>query len=98
MAGILPPVSTAFLCVVQKAFVPASDENDELIINSLGAIKHGLDALLKEDAGDYTEADKLWERAKQCLIEEQERNVGETSLGTISADDSFCMEAFPCGL
>lgn len=99
MAVILrAPLSTAFVTICKKSFIFVADENDELVIGNLGALKYGLEALTKEDTNDYDEAAKLWAEARRLLVVEESNNMGAGSEGNIELDDSFNMEAFPVGL
>jgi hypothetical protein len=97
-AALLPPVSQAFIVQVKRSFVEAYDENDELLISNLGALKWGLRALAKEDAENWDVAAKLWKEAQRLLAVEQANDIGASAEGTIQTDDSFFMEAFPIGL
>lgn len=101
MAGFvinLPPVSTVFDTLCKKAFKPAYDENDELIVGNIGALKDGLMALLKEDASDKGRANELWASAIQSVTSEAENSIGASAQGVIQMDDGFLMEAVPFGL
>lgn len=92
------PVSTAFSTLCKKAYKGAYDENDELIVGNIGALKAGLMALLKEDASDQERADKYWASAIGSVTSENENNVGASSQGVVQMDDTFLMEAIPVGL
>lgn len=95
---LLPPVSTKFICVVEMSFVPAADDNDELVISNIGALKMGLQALLREDAEDDDRAAQKWSAGIAELVQENEKNVGASATATIQFDDSFEMERIPVGL
>lgn len=98
MATLLPPVSNAFVVIVKKAYVPAVNEDDQLLIGNWGALRLALQALLAEDASDFERAGQLWVEAKRLLVTEEENLVGAGAQGVISVDDSFYMEGFPIGI
>lgn len=82
--------STTFSTICKKAYVPLVVDEDELIIGNLGANRHGLEALLKEDASDYVRAQQLWELAKDLLIKESENDHGGAESHVV-VDDTFQM-------
>jgi hypothetical protein len=93
MAGeLLPAESTAFVIIVKKAFKPAYDENDELLISSWGALRNGLEALLKEDGSDPDRADKSWGKAFAALVAEENNMVGAAAQGSLQVEDTYDME------
>lgn len=93
-----PTVSNAFIVLCKKSFKPAYDENDELIVGNIGALKDGLMALLKEDASDKSRANELWASAIQSVQSEAENSIGASAQGFVQMDDSYIMEAVPFGL
>jgi hypothetical protein len=98
MAGFLPDQNTTFITICKKAYKPLFDENDELLISNDGALRLGLEALLKEDASDNQRALELWAEAKQLLCREIENEIGAGAQGTIQMPDDFEMESVGCGL
>lgn len=92
------PTSDAFITLCKKSFKPAFDENDELIVGNIGALKAGLMALLKEDASDTDRAGQYLAAAIQYVTSENENSIGASAQGVVQMDDSFLMEAFPVGL
>jgi hypothetical protein len=99
MAGtLLPPTSPHFITICKKAYQPLVNENDELLIVNWGALRLGMDALLKEDASDYERAAQLWFMAQQKLTSELENQVSASAQGSVQMDDSFDMESFPVGI
>lgn len=98
MATLLPAVSEIFVVVAKRAFVPLVNDNDQLLISNVGALKAGLQALLAEDASDEDRAEFYWAKAKRLLVTEEENLVGAGAEGAIQMDDSFEMERFPVGL
>lgn len=95
---LLPDVSTVFVVIAKKAFVPLVNDDDELLIGNWGALRLGLQALLAEDANDFERSDQLWAQAKRFLVQEEENLVGAGAEGVISVSDDFEMQCFPYGL
>lgn len=90
----LPAANTAFLAIVKKSFVPMVNANDQSLILNVGALRLGLEALLKEDASDFVRADQLWSRAIRLLQVEEANDVGASAEGVVQMDDTFAMGAF----
>lgn len=93
-----PDISNVFVTLCKKSFKAAFDENDELIVSNIGALKDGLMALLKEDASDPERANRYWGSAIQTVQSETENNIGASAQGVVQMDDSFQMESIPFGL
>lgn len=88
----LPPLSTAFVVIAKKAYKPLYDENDELPISNLGALRLGFEALIKEDGSDFERASALWKEARELLIAEEENETSASALGKVQVEDDFAME------
>lgn len=96
--GIVPPVSTVFVTICKKAYKPVYDDNDILLISNDGALRQGLEALLKEDSSDKERADQYWADAIRILQSEEKNLIGASAEGTAQVDDSFNMHAVGVGL
>jgi hypothetical protein len=83
-----PPFNT-FTCICKIAYFPLADDNDEVTPGNLGAIRLGLEALQKEDAGDLLRAGQLWDEGRRLLAEESEDDVGAASEGKVQVEDDF---------
>lgn len=94
MATVFPPANTAFLTTCKRAYRPLVDPNDEALIVNIGALRLGLDALLKEDASDFTRAGQLWRDAKALLVTEEANEIGAGAEGVVQMDDTFGMSDF----
>lgn len=95
---LLPPVSTAFVVIAKKAYVPLANENDEIAISNWGALRLALQALLAEDSMDLERAGQLWAESKRLLVVEEDNLVGASAQGSVAMSDDFEMSAFPVGL
>jgi hypothetical protein len=78
---------SAFLCILKLGYVPIDNDNAEVVPSNIGALRHGFDALSKEDAQDLNRARALWAEAKTCLIEESEDDLGAGATGRIQVED-----------
>lgn len=88
-------LDTIFVCICKKAFILYPASNDELVIDNLGALRMGLEALQKEDAGDYVRAEQLWEKAKKLLADEVEDETGVGAINQIRVSDDFDVACVP---
>ncbi len=86
-----------FSCVCKRAFVPLTDDNDELPIDNLNALQNAIDALAKRDASDYTRQGQLIAEGKRLLSEESADETGPEAEGNIQIDDDYDMEGMTEG-
>lgn len=84
----------AFLTTCKRAFKAMVNTSDESLIVNIGALRLGLDAILKEDASDFTRAGQLWGQAVRLLQTEESNEVGASAEGVIQMDDTFAMGEF----
>lgn len=96
--SVLPAQSTAFIVVCKKAFKRLRDENDELPIDNLGALRQGFEAMLREDSGDIPRSNDLWAKAIGLLQRKEENETSAAAQGTLSMEDDYNMEATAFGL
>ena len=80
-----------FACICKKEFYFISLDSDELPISNLGALRMALEALNKEDAGDFERAEQMWSKAKLLLAEESEDDTGAGATGTVMVNDDLDM-------
>ena len=86
-----------YVAICKRAWVPVSNDSDEVIPGNLGALRYALQALSKEDAEDYGRANALWygdTRSKtvgafQLLEQEVEDDTGAGAEGNIQVADDF---------
>ena len=86
-----------YVAICKRAWVPVSNDSDEVIPGNLGALRYALQALTKEDAEDYSRANALWYgdvRTKtigafQLLEQEVEDDTGAGAEGTVQVSDDF---------
>lgn len=64
-------------CLCKQAHVPAIADNDPVIPGNIGAIKHGLLALQREDELDDSRSDLSWARGIQILDDERQEFDGD---------------------
>lgn len=88
---------TTYIALAKRGFVPLVNEDEIVIPGNLGALKKGLQALLKEDAEDDTRAEQKWAQAKALLAEESETETGAGATGSISVADDFFMSTMNAG-
>jgi hypothetical protein len=81
-----------FSCVLKRAFIPLSSDNDELPIDNLNALQSAIDALAKRDASDYTRQGELLGQGKAWLNEESGDETGPEAEGSLQIDDDFAMD------
>lgn len=86
-----------FLTICKRGYVPVSNDNDEVIPGNLGALRFGLDALLKEDAQDFTRAKTLWQDAKELLTNEVDDDTGAGAQGSVQVVDTFGLNEYSVG-
>lgn len=86
-----------FLAVCKRGYVPVANDNDEVIPANLGALRFGLEALLKEDAQDYSRAQQMWQTAQQLLTNEVSDDDGAGALQPVNVIDSFALYASGVG-
>lgn len=94
----LPPVNSAFNTTCKLAFMPLFRDEDESPIFNMAALQLGLEAKLREDAGDFGRARELWAEAARLLITEAENEIGASASGSVQMDDSFEMDKLAYGL
>lgn len=80
-----------FVCVCKKEAIAITDDNQELPISNLGAIRMGLEALNKEDANDFARSKQLWTQADQLLNNESQDDEGPAAAGVVHVADDFFM-------
>ncbi len=78
-----------FLAVLKREWVPVSNANDPVIPGNLGALRFALEALLKEDANDFTRAEQWWGKAQQLLANEVEDDTGPNAHTPVQVADSY---------
>lgn len=83
-----------FLAVCKRQWQPISNANDLVVPGTIGALKFGLQALLKEDSQDYARADEVWEKAFKMLADEVMDDDGAGATSPVQVADSFLMN---CG-
>lgn len=81
---------STYLCIAKRAYTPLVNDDEEVIPGNIGALKNGLQALLKEDADDSVRAAQKWGEAERLLAEEAENERGGAQQ-SISVDDTFFM-------
>lgn len=82
-----------FLTICKRAFVPVASDNDEVIPGNLGALRFGLEALLKEDAQDFARAETMWGKAEDILAREVDDDTGAAAEGCVQVVDDFNMQS-----
>lgn len=80
-----------FLAICKREWVTVSNDNDTVIPGNLGALRFALEALLKEDAQDFTKAEQWWGKAAQLLANEVEDDTGDNAHVPVQVQDSFGM-------
>src|SRR5215831_11862594 len=80
-----------FNCVCKRAFVPLTDDDQEMPIDNLNALQAMIDALNKRDASDYTREAQLIAEGRQALEEQSADETGPQAEGVISVDDDYDM-------
>ena len=80
-----------FSAVLKRAFIPLTNDDDELPIDNLNALQAAIDALAKRDASDYTRQGQLIGQAKGFLSEESADETGPEAEGSLNIDDDFLM-------
>ncbi len=80
-----------FLGICKREWQPISNANDLVVPGNLGALRFGLQALLKEDAEDYERANQLWQQAFQLLANESEDDTGSGANVPVQVADSFLL-------
>lgn len=78
-----------FLCICKRSFVILANDNDEVIPGNLGALRFAIEALLKEDAQDFTRAEQMWEKAYDLLAREADDDTGASAEGSVSVANDF---------
>lgn len=98
MANLLPDESVTFVTICKKAFKPLYDEQDEVLISNLRALRKGLDALKAEDASDDERAQTRWTEAEMILQREAENEDSAASEGVVQVEDDFAMKETAYGI
>lgn len=80
-----------FLAICKREWVTVSNDNDTVIPGNIGALRFALEALLKEDAQDFTKAEQWWGKAAQLLANEVEDDTGDNTHVPVQVQDSFGM-------
>ncbi len=80
-----------YLTICKREWVPISNANDPVIPGNIGALRFGLEALLKEDAQDFPRAEEWWGKAQQLLANEAEDDQGAGATSPVQVADSFGM-------
>lgn len=88
----------SYIAVVELAYTPLVNEDEECIPGNLGALKKGLQALLKEDAEDDPRALAKWAECENLLSREMERDTGAGAQGKVMISDDFDMAGLGSGL
>ena len=86
-----------FSAVCKKAFIPLTNDVDELPIDNLNALQSAIDALAKRDASDYARQAQLIAEGKRLLSEQSADETGAEAEGVIQIDDNYSMEEFSEG-
>lgn len=84
-------MSAVYLAVVRRGYKPVVNDDDEVHPSNIGALKKGLQALLKEDADDEVRANQKWAEARALLAEESEADSGPGANGAVQVSDDFFM-------
>lgn len=77
------------LAVCKRQWTPVSNDNDEVVPGNLGALRFGMEALLKEDNQDFPRAEEWWGKAYQLLANEVEDDTGAGADTPVQVADSF---------
>lgn len=85
-----------FICILKAEYQPVSGDNDILAISNLGALRLGLEALQKEDAQDWVNANRLWKMAKELLSDEASDDIGPQAEATVQVEDIFNVAQIGC--
>jgi hypothetical protein len=85
------PTCGQYVAQCKKEFLLAYDDNDQLAIENLGALRMGLEALTKEDAGDFVRANQLWADGRVILAKESADDTGAGAQGKVQIEDDFDM-------
>lgn len=86
-----PGTTTYFSAVCKKAFVPVTNNDDELPIDNLNALQAALDALAKRDSNDYARQRQLLSQSEESLNRQSGDETGPNAEGNIAFDDEFGM-------
>lgn len=79
------------LTICKREWTSVSNDNDEVVPGNLGALRFGMEALLKENAQDFTRAEEWWGKAYQLLANEVEDDQGAGATSPVQVADSFMM-------
>jgi len=85
------------LTVCKREWMVIGNDNDPVVPGNIGALKFGLQALLKEDAQDFVRADELWNMAFKLLANEAQDDTGAGTAMPASVVDSFGMAVMDNG-
>lgn len=77
LENVLTCETTTITVLAKKNYIPVSDDEDTLLIQSMGAIKLGAQALMKENKDLIAEAEAYWAKAKAVLNEELDDYQGK---------------------
>lgn len=78
-----------FLAICKREWVTVSSDYDTVIPGNIGALRFALDALLREDANDRTNAESCWGKAYQLLANEADDDTGDNTHVPVQVQDSF---------
>lgn len=85
-----------YVAVVKLGYVPLVNQYDEVVPNNIGALKLGFDAMLAEDARNYTESETCWESARARLVRQSE-GESEGTQDHIQIEDDWNISALNYG-
>jgi len=83
------------LARARRRFVPVEEDDDVLIISNTQALKSGIIALWKKDAGDYEAYEKQWGYAVDALRKEAAAYLGKARSPAISMIRGMPIGAMP---
>lgn len=82
-----------YLTVCKREWMTISNDNDPVVPGNIGALRFGLQALLKEDAEDYQRAEEMWQKAEQLLANESQDDTGAGADTPVRMADSWGLGA-----
>lgn len=86
-----------YACIVKLGYIPVTASGDQVVPNNTGALRFGLQAILKEDSEDFERSRELWAMARERLIAQTD-SESEGTTDRIEIEDDFEMAAVGRGL